>query len=434
MIPFFIFYSMFGFQRIGDLIWAAADMRTRGFLLGATAGRTTLNGEGLQHEDGHSHVLASVVPNLLAYDPAFAYELAVIIQDGLRRMYTSGEDVFYYITLYNENYPMPPMPEGATRGSSRGSTSSRAAPEGAGGPPAGPPARQRLASCARPCGPRRSWPSATASPPTCGAPPATRSCAATPWRSSAGTCCTPTRSRHGSPTSTQLLRGGGRAHRRRHRLHEAGAGPDRPLGARAASMPWAPTASAAATPGEALRRFFEVDAESVAIAALHQLARRGAVDRSVVRAGHRRAGGRSGEAARARLVVQYVDEFQGDSAPPRGCGGGIRPTPRERNVTRKSFIQTVALASCCRRSALAAPVVYKVDTTTAASTSTSATSSPTCPAASTTSTAPSSTTRTTRRPRASSSPSRRPRSTPPTTTATTTCAGRTSSTSRSSRP
>src|SRR5437660_8342106 len=86
-IPFFIYYSMFGFQRIGDLIWAAADMRTRGFLLGATAGRTTLNGEGLQHEDGHSHVMASVVPNLLAYDPAFAYELAVILRDGIRRMY-----------------------------------------------------------------------------------------------------------------------------------------------------------------------------------------------------------------------------------------------------------------------------------------------------------------------------------------------------------
>jgi pyruvate dehydrogenase E1 component len=121
-IPFFIFYSMFGFQRIGDLIWAAADSRTRGFLLGGTAGRTTLNGEGLQHQDGHSQVLASTVPNLLTYDPAFAYELALIIEDGIRRMYVAGEDVFYYLTLYNENYPMPPMPkddgiaEGALRG------------------------------------------------------------------------------------------------------------------------------------------------------------------------------------------------------------------------------------------------------------------------------------------------------------------------------
>jgi pyruvate dehydrogenase E1 component len=120
MLPFFIFYSMFGFQRIGDLIWAAADMRTRGFLLGATAGRTTLNGEGLQHEDGHSHLHASTVPNCIAYDPAYAYEVALIIQDGIRRMYKEKEDIFYYITLYNENYVMPPMPEGSTEGILKG--------------------------------------------------------------------------------------------------------------------------------------------------------------------------------------------------------------------------------------------------------------------------------------------------------------------------
>ena len=119
-IPFFIFYSMFGFQRVGDLIWAAAEMRTRGFLMGGTAGRTTLNGEGLQHEDGHSHVLASTVPNLLAYDPAFAYEIAVIIQDGLRRMYHEQEDILYYITLMNENYAMPKMPDGAEEGILKG--------------------------------------------------------------------------------------------------------------------------------------------------------------------------------------------------------------------------------------------------------------------------------------------------------------------------
>jgi len=112
MIPFFIFYSMFGFQRVGDLIWAAADQRTRGFLMGGTAGRTTLNGEGLQHEDGHSHVFAATVPNCVAYDPTFAYELAVIIQDGLRRMYAEQEDVFYYITVMNENYEHPAMTEG----------------------------------------------------------------------------------------------------------------------------------------------------------------------------------------------------------------------------------------------------------------------------------------------------------------------------------
>jgi pyruvate dehydrogenase E1 component len=111
-IPFFCFYSMFGFQRIGDLIWSCADARGKGFMMGGTAGRTTLNGEGLQHQDGHSHVLASVVPSIMSYDPAFAYETAVIIQDGIRRMYESQEDIFYYITMYNENYPMPPMPDG----------------------------------------------------------------------------------------------------------------------------------------------------------------------------------------------------------------------------------------------------------------------------------------------------------------------------------
>ncbi len=112
MIPFFMFYSMFGFQRIGDLIWSFADSRGRGFLLGCTAGRTTLNGEGLQHEDGHSHVLASAVPNCKAYDPAFAFETAAIVRDGLKRMVTGGEDIFYYLTLYNESYVMPARPPG----------------------------------------------------------------------------------------------------------------------------------------------------------------------------------------------------------------------------------------------------------------------------------------------------------------------------------
>ncbi len=121
MVPFFIFYSMFGFQRVGDLIWSFGDQRGRGFLLGATAGRTTLTGEGLQHADGHSHVLASTVPNCRAYDPAFAYEMAVLIRDGIQRMYgPTPDDCFYYITLYNENYPMPPMPEGAEDGIVRG--------------------------------------------------------------------------------------------------------------------------------------------------------------------------------------------------------------------------------------------------------------------------------------------------------------------------
>jgi pyruvate dehydrogenase E1 component len=113
MLPFYIFYSMFGFQRIGDLAWAAGDMRSRGFLLGGTAGRTTLNGEGLQHEDGHSQVWSASVPNCISYDPSFSFEVAVVIQDGMRRMLEVQEDVYYYITLMNENYAHPAMPKGA---------------------------------------------------------------------------------------------------------------------------------------------------------------------------------------------------------------------------------------------------------------------------------------------------------------------------------
>jgi len=120
MIPFYVFYSMFGFQRTGDLAWAFGDARGRGFMLGATAGRTTLNGEGLQHEDGHSHVLSSTVPCVQSYDPAFAYEVAAIVRDGLKRMYVDGEDVYYYLTLYNQDYPMPPMPEDCEEGILRG--------------------------------------------------------------------------------------------------------------------------------------------------------------------------------------------------------------------------------------------------------------------------------------------------------------------------
>ncbi|HET9720020.1 MAG TPA: pyruvate dehydrogenase (acetyl-transferring), homodimeric type [Solirubrobacteraceae bacterium] len=120
MVPFYIYYSMFGYQRVGDLIWSAGDARTRGFLLGGTAGRTTLNGEGLQHEDGHSHMLFSVVPNCRAYDPTYNYEVAVIIQEGLRRMVAEQEDIFYYLTLMNENYQHPPMPDGAEDGILRG--------------------------------------------------------------------------------------------------------------------------------------------------------------------------------------------------------------------------------------------------------------------------------------------------------------------------
>jgi pyruvate dehydrogenase E1 component len=120
MIPVYIYYSMFGFQRIGDLAWAAGDMLARGFLIGGTSGRTTLNGEGLQHEDGHSQVFAQFIPNCVSYDPTFAYEVAVIVQEGLRRMIQEQEDVFYYITTLNENYAHPAMPEGAREGIVKG--------------------------------------------------------------------------------------------------------------------------------------------------------------------------------------------------------------------------------------------------------------------------------------------------------------------------
>jgi pyruvate dehydrogenase E1 component len=120
MVPFYIFYSMFGFQRVGDLAWAAGDSQARGFLIGATAGRTTLNGEGLQHQDGHSHLIAATIPNCISYDPTYAYELAVIIQDGMRRMFEEGENCFYYITTMNENYVHPDMPEGVEEGIVRG--------------------------------------------------------------------------------------------------------------------------------------------------------------------------------------------------------------------------------------------------------------------------------------------------------------------------
>jgi pyruvate dehydrogenase E1 component len=119
-IPFYMYYSMFGFQRIGDMVWAFADSRGKGFLMGGTAGRTTMLGEGLQHQDGHSIVLASTVPTCITYDPAYVYELAVVIQDGIRRMYENGEDCFYYILMYNEDYAMPAMPEGAAEGILRG--------------------------------------------------------------------------------------------------------------------------------------------------------------------------------------------------------------------------------------------------------------------------------------------------------------------------
>jgi pyruvate dehydrogenase E1 component len=131
LLPFYIYYSMFGFQRVGDAIWAAADSRSRGFLIGATAGRTTLAGEGLQHQDGASHLIASTVPNCRAYDPCFAYELAVIVEDGMRRMLAAQEDVFYYVTVMNESYPQPSAPPDVREGILRGMYCMRPSTKGA---------------------------------------------------------------------------------------------------------------------------------------------------------------------------------------------------------------------------------------------------------------------------------------------------------------
>ena len=217
MIPFYIYYSMFGFQRVGDLAWAAGDTRARGFLLGGTAGRTTLNGEGLQHEDGHSHCSARLIPNCVAYDPTYGYEVAVIVQDGLRRMFAEQEDVFYYLTVMNENYRAP----GDARG--RG-----------GGDPA-----RACTCCARrerrrarvqllglghdPA--RGAWPPpsccarTSASPPTCGARRASPSCAATGMEAERWNLLHPTERAAARRTSSSALGGPRRPGDRRHRLH-----------------------------------------------------------------------------------------------------------------------------------------------------------------------------------------------------------------------
>ena len=167
MIPFFIYYSMFGFQRIGDLIWAAADMRAKGFLIGGTAGRTTLNGEGLQHQDGHSLLNAIAFPTVRAYDPAFAYETAVIVIDGLKRLYEDGETAIYYITVENENYVMPPCPTVSKRGLSRACTSTRIGTNRR--PSTTSSCLAAEPSCGRPWRHSRSWPSSSRFPATSGA-------------------------------------------------------------------------------------------------------------------------------------------------------------------------------------------------------------------------------------------------------------------------
>ena len=203
MLPVFLFYSMFGFQRVGDLIWALGDMRGRGFLAGCTAGRTTLNGEGLQHDDGHSPLLASTNPAAAVYDPAFAYEVAVVIEDAIHRMLgPDPEDRFCYLTLYNENYLMPALPEGP-RATSSGKASSAASTASPSPPrPKGVPRPRRRRSAGQPVllradvagghgGPASCWPRSGASRPTPGRSPRGPSCAPTPYRPSGGTASTP---------------------------------------------------------------------------------------------------------------------------------------------------------------------------------------------------------------------------------------------------
>jgi pyruvate dehydrogenase E1 component len=294
MIPFFVFYSMFGFQRIGDLIWAAADQQTRGFLLGATSGRTTLNGEGLQHEDGHSHVLASTVPNLLCYDPAYAYELAVIIRDGLRRMYQERENIFYYITLYNENYPMAPKPEGSDEGILKGLYKLRPAPEADAAAAAEPVKKGKARRDARPrahlLGSGSLLREALRAQEILSA---RYGVAADVW----------------SATSYKELRRDALDVERWNMLHPEAepqqpyvvslfAGDDTPIVAVSDFMKAVPDQIARWLPGRlfslgtdgfgrsdtraTLRRFFEIDAECVVVATLYQLALHGTVERSVV--------------------------------------------------------------------------------------------------------------------------------------------------------
>ena len=277
MIPFFIYYSMFGFQRVGDQMWLAGDIMAKGFLLGATAGRTTLNGEGLQHEDGHSLLLASTIPNLLAYDPAFAYELAIIIQDGLRKMYAENENLFYYITLYNENLLMPPMPEGCADGVLKGLYKYKAGPAG-----------------------KKHKAQILGSGPILRSALAAQDILADKYNVSADVW---------SATNYKRLRTEALAAQRWNRLHPAA--PPRtsyledtlakekgPFIAVSDFMKIVPDQIAPWVPGglttlgtdgfgrsdtrERLRRFFEIDPPSVVIATLHALAQKGALEKSTV--------------------------------------------------------------------------------------------------------------------------------------------------------
>ena len=313
MVPFYVYYSMFGFQRIGDLMWLAGDIRAKGFLLGATSGRTTLNGEGLQHQDGHSLILSSTIPTLVTYDPAFTYELAVIVADGLRRMYVEGEDIFYYLTLYNENYEMPPMPEGVAEGILKGLYKFKAGPEkkalkahifGS-----GPIIREALRA---------------------------QQILAEQFDVSADVW---------SATSYKLMRNDALRAKRWNMLHPLDppkksyvetvlAGEQGVFVAVSDNLKIVPDQIAPWVPGglttlgtdgfgrsdtrERLRRFFEVDAESTVIATLHALAEKGQLDKSVIAKGDQRPGRGPGERPiRSLGAVQDLAAVSAVSATPR---------------------------------------------------------------------------------------------------------------------
>ena len=267
MIPFYIFYSMFGFQRTGDQIWAFGDARGRGFLMGATAGRTTLTGEGLQHDDGHSHILASTVPNMPRLRPRLRLRAGDHRARGdpphVRR---AGEDVFYYLTLYNENWAMPAKPDGVEDGILRGLYRFRAAERGH----AASSCSDRARSCTRRSAPSSSSPSATTWPPTCGASPSSSSCATTRWTAERWNRLHP-EAEAARPVRRPAARPDDRTDRRRHRLPQGGARAGRAAGSTARSPSLGTDGFGRCDTREALRIHFEVSPEQIAYAALHGL-------------------------------------------------------------------------------------------------------------------------------------------------------------------
>ena len=277
MVPFYTFYSMFGFQRVGDLIWSAADSRARGFLMGATAGRTTLAGEGLQHQDGHSLLHASTVPACQAYDPAFAYELAAIIHDGIQRMYVDNEDVFYYLTIYNENYDQPPQPagsqEGILQGLYRWSQADRESGHQAtilfSGPSQGP-ARQAQQELAERWGVGAELWSATSYKRL-----REEALEVERWNR-----LNPTAEPR-VPVVTRLLGDAAGPDRGRDRLCAGRTRPDRPLRA-PAFVPSAPTATAGPTPGTRSGRSSRPTPPNIVVTVLHELSQVGRIDPSTV--------------------------------------------------------------------------------------------------------------------------------------------------------